>query len=128
MLSGGKVVVFWQVCCYIWQKNMSLNLVQKLLRILLQKTVFGYFKTTKKVPFAASLTKMKLYQIESCLAFNPLLPCLLVFCTIATTDIPVFFWLYMNQSCRYLLEKKQGKTVNKGRSVLQRRTEEKLYL
>ena len=51
MLSGGKVVVFWQVCCNISLKNVG--------RFFLSKFVFGYFETKKKreknVPLATKL-------------------------------------------------------------------------
>ena len=53
MLSVGKVVVFEQVRCNFWQKNMTVLVKKKCREKKLSKSVFGYFKTNNN--FAASL-------------------------------------------------------------------------
>ena len=48
----GKVVVFGQVCCNIWQKNMALSVPKFCGEFFF---VSGYFKTKKTVTFATKL-------------------------------------------------------------------------
>ena len=64
MLSGSKVVVFWQVCSNIWQQNTALLVKKFWENFICQNPFLTILRLKKKIPMATKLKALVAGPLE----------------------------------------------------------------